>query len=54
MCVDKWMQNRWYLPCHCIGYHFMHRPGSRYCYVRADGTRRQMGDPDWHDPQEDR
>lgn len=51
---DKWMNNRTIKPCGCDSYHFPHRMGSMYCQYRKDGTRKQMGDADWHDPHEDR
>jgi len=30
---------------------FPHRIGSKYCWHRADGTLRQLGDSDFHDSQ---
>jgi hypothetical protein len=35
--------------CWCSGYWFPHRVGSRYCFTRADGTKRRWNDPDFHD-----
>lgn len=50
---DKWMNNRktglYGMGCNCAGYWFMHRRGSLYCWNRADGTQRHLGDPDFHD-----
>lgn len=51
---DKWMNERdtRATKCTCDGYSvppFPHRRGSRFCHFRADGSRREMGDPDWQD-----
>jgi hypothetical protein len=38
--------------CECDGYanpKFPHRRGSRFCHFRKDGSRRELGDPDFAD-----
>jgi hypothetical protein len=40
------------MKCGCYGYaapHFPHRRGSKFCQFRKDGTRRELGDPDFND-----
>ena len=51
---DSYMNNRVLPVCNAGCYHFPHRQGSRYCFFRKNGERKQPGDPDWFDPQEDR
>ncbi len=49
--VDKWMQTRntRKMGCLCAGYHFFHRQGSLYCWHRANGSIRAVGDYDFAD-----
>jgi len=35
--------------CDCEGYWFPHRRGSLFCWMRADGSPRYPGDPDFAD-----
>lgn len=57
--VDAWMnkRNTRAMACMCSGYAWagnmtgaMHRKGSKQCWYRADGSRREYGDADYFKP----
>jgi hypothetical protein len=57
---DAWMnkRNTRAMGCMCSGYAWagnmsgaLHRKGSKQCWYRADGTRREYGDADYYKPE---